>query len=211
MIKNCELESEEIDFTKEILEKIKENAKLVLKNNYKYYSFIHLGGQKIKLLSEGDSRKKVEEESVKEFKYICCNDIEKMLRFDKEIIIFLFHIRKPTKEEIKKADDRKQRYKKDGTIPLFEIKGKLIITVDSHSIIVDKKNKDNPVTLKNLSEKGYSLGDRYWLNNRYLKKYDEVPILHLKKILGVLKIGSPLATRKMSDVIKKKQPKFLTI
>ena len=54
------------------------------------------------------------------------------------------------------------------------------------------------------------MSSKYWSNNRYLAKYDEVPILHLKKILGVLETGSPFAIRKMSDVIKKKQPYGLT-
>ena len=55
------------EYTDKILEKIKENAKLILKNNYKFYSFLYLGGHKIKLLSEGNSRKAVEKESIKGF------------------------------------------------------------------------------------------------------------------------------------------------
>jgi len=198
------------EYNDKTLEKIKGNAKLILKNNYKFYSFLYLGGHKIKLLSEGDSRKAVEKESIKEFKSICCDDIEKLLRFHQKDIIYIFQIRRPNKEEIEKSKKQKENYKKDGTINLFEIKGKLLITADAHKVIIDEKDKKNPISLKNLNAKGYSLSDRYWLNNRYLAKYDEVPILHLKKILGVLETGSPFAIRKMSDVIKKKQPYGLT-
>jgi len=198
------------EYNDKTLEKIKENAKLILKNNYKFYSFLYLGGHKIKLLSEGDSRKAVEKESIKEFKSICCDDIEKLLRFHQKDIIYIFQIRRPNKEEIEKSKKQKENYKKDGTINLFEIKGKLLITADAHKVIIDEKDKKNPISLKNLNAKGHSLSSKYWLNNRYLAKYDEVPILHLKKILGVLETGSPFAIRKMSDVIKKKQPYGLT-
>ena len=198
------------EYTDKILEKIKENAKLILKNNYKFYSFLYLGGHKIKLLSEGNSRKAVEKESIKEFKYICCDDIEKMLRFHQKDVIYIFQIRKPTKEEIDEELEGKKEYKEQGLINLSKIKGKLLITSDAHKVIIDKKNDKNPISLKNLNAKGHSLSSKYWLNNRYLAKYDEVPILHLNKILGVLETGSPFAIRKMSDVIKKKQPYGLT-
>jgi len=60
-----------------------------------------------------------------------------MLRFHKEIIIFLFHIRKPTKEEINEAIECKKEYKEKGYLNLSKIKGKLVITVDAHKLIVN--------------------------------------------------------------------------
>ena len=156
------------EYNDKTLEKIKGNAKLILKNNYKFYSFLYLGGHKIKLLSEGDSRKAVEKESIKEFKSICCDDIEKLLRFHQKDIIYIFQIRRPNKEEIEKSKKQKENYKKDGTINLFEIKGKLLITADAHKVIIDEKDKKNPISLKNLNAKGHSLSSKYWLNNRYL-------------------------------------------
>ena len=98
------------EYNDKTLEKIKENAKLILKNNYKFYSFLYLGGHKIKLLSEGDSRKAVEKESIKEFKSICCDDIEKLLRFHQKDIIYIFQIRKPNKEEINEAIEYKKKH-----------------------------------------------------------------------------------------------------
>jgi len=194
----------------ESLEKIKENAKLVLKNNSKYYAFLDLGRNIKKLLSEGDNIKKVEKEMVKELMDICYNDVEKMKRFHEKHILYIFHIRKPNKEEKEDAIEGKKEHEKYGAINLCKIKGRLLIAVNTYNVLIDETNKKKPISLDNLSNEGYSMSDIYWLNNRYLKKYDEVPVLHMKKILGVLAFGSPLAIRKMSDVIKKKQPLGLT-
>jgi len=194
----------------ESLEKIKENAKLVLKNNSKYYAFLDLGRNIKKLLSEGDNIKKVEKEMVKELMDICYNDIEKMKRFHEKEILYIFHIRKPNKEEKEDAIDCKKKQEKYGAINLCKIKGRLLIAANSYDVFIDPENKKKPISIKNLNAKGYSMSDIYWLNNRYLKKYDEVPVLHMKKILYLLPTGSPLAIRKMSDVIKKKQPYGLT-
>ena len=95
----------------ESLEKIKENAKLVLKNNSKYYAFLDLGRNIKKLLSEGDNIKKVEKEMVKELMDICYNDVEKMKRFHEKHILYIFHIRKPNKEEKEKAMRSKKKRK----------------------------------------------------------------------------------------------------
>ena len=94
MSKEDEL-SEQLE--EESLEKIKENAKSVLKNNSKHYAFIDLGGNVKKLLAEGDNIKKVEKEMIKEFMNICCNDImvftkPKMKRFHKKQF-FIYFIR----------------------------------------------------------------------------------------------------------------------
>jgi len=122
----------------------------------------------------------------------------------------MIHIRKPNKEEKEDAIEGKKEREKYGAINLCKIKGRLLIAVSSYNVLIDPTNKKKLVSIKNLNARGYSMSDIYWLNNRYLKKYDEVPVLHMKKILGVLAFGSPLAIRKMSDVIKKKQPLGLT-
>jgi len=207
MSKEDEL-SEQLE--EESLEKIKENAKSVLKNNSKHYAFIDLGGNVKKLLAEGDNIKKVEKEMIKEFMNICCNDIEKMKRFHKKEILYIFHIRKPNKEEKEKAMRSKKKRKEEGIINLHKIKGRLLIAVNTYNVLIDADNIKKPISIQNLNARGYSMSNIYWLNNRYLKKYDEVPVLHMKKILYLLPTGSPLAIRKMSDVIKKKQPYGLT-
>ena len=194
----------------ESIEKIKDNAKLVLKNNYKYYAFLDLGRNIKKLLSEGDNIKTVEKEMVDELMNICYNDIEKMKRFHEKHILYIFHIRKPNKEEKDDAVECKRKHDEKGYVNLCKIKGRLLIAANTYNVLIDAENKKKPISIENLNAKGYSMSSIYWLNNRYLKKYDEVPVLHMKKILYLLPTGSPLAIRKMSDVIKKKQPYGLT-
>ena len=154
----------------ESLEKIKENAKLVLKNNSKYYAFLDLGRNIKKLLSEGDNIKKVEKEMVKELMDICYNDIEKMKRFHEKEILYIFHIRKPNKEEKEYAIESKRQHEKYGAIDLCKIHGRLLIAVNTYNVLIDETNKKKPISLDNLSNEGYSMSDIYWLNNRYLKK-----------------------------------------
>lgn len=81
--------------------------------------------------------------------------------------------------------------------------------MNTYKIIVNENNKI-PIKLKDLNKKNYGKMDQYWINDRYLKKYDEVPLDHIKKILSVVNVGSGFAVRKMSDVILKEKPLFLT-
>ena len=99
--------------------------------------------------------------------------------------------------------------KNKNEINLLKIGGRLGIFVNTYKIIVNEKNKI-PIKLKDLNKKNYGKMDQYWINDRYLKKYDEVPLDHIKKILSVVNVGSGFAVRKMSDVILKEKPLFLT-
>lgn len=179
---------------------IKENMKSVLKNNSKFYAFLFLGGSKKKLLAEGNTLKSVEKESIKQIIELVGNDMEKLKKFNDKQVLFIFHLRKPNKEE---AD-------KDKNSNILKIGGRIGIFVNEYKTFVDDKSKKNPLTIKNFNKNDYGLSDKYWANDRYLKKYDFIDIKHMKKILDVLGRGSPFAIRKLTDVIMKELPLYLT-
>ena len=193
--------SEESD-TKLESTKLIQNMKSVLKNNSKFYSFLYLGSNQKKLLAEGNTLKSVEKESIKKIIELVGNDMDKLKKFNKKDVLFIFHLRKPNKEEAvndKNSLDGKKR-----------IGGRIGIFVNSYSSFVDEENKKNPLTIKNLNTKGYGLSSKYWANDRYLKKYDFIDVKHMKRILDVLGRGSPFAVRKLTDVIMKELPLYLT-
>jgi len=176
--------------------------KSVLKNNSKFYSFLYLGSNQKKLLAEGNTLKSVEKESIKKIIELVGNDMDKLKKFNKKDVLFIFHLRKPNKEEATK--DKVTGVNKIG------IGGRIGIFVNSYSSFVDEENKKNPLTIKNLNTKGYGLSSKYWANDRYLKKYDFIDVKHMKRILDVLGRGSPFAVRKLTDVIMKELPLYLT-
>ena len=180
---------------------IKENMKSVLKNNSKFYSFLYLGSNQKKLLAEGNTLKSVEKESIKKIIELVGNDMDKLKKFNKKDVLFIFHLRKPNKKEAEK--DKVAGVNKIG------IGGRIGIFVNSYSSFVDEENKKNPLTIKNLNTKGYGLSSKYWANDRYLKKYDFIDVKHMKRILDVLGRGSPFAVRKLTDVIMKDLPLYL--
>ena len=181
---------------------IKENMKSVLKNNSKFYAFLYLGGSKKKLLAEGNTLKSVEKESIKQIIELVGNDMEKLKKFNDKQVLFIFHLRKPNKEEVK--DDKIKGVNKIG------IGGRIGIFVNTYSSFVNEKNKKNPLTIENINSDGYGLSSKYWVNDRYLKKYNFIDVKHMKRILDVLGRGSPFAVRKLTDVIMKELPLYLT-
>lgn len=181
---------------------IKENMKLVLKNNSKFYAFLYLGGSKKKLLAEGNTLKSVEKESIKQIIELVGNDMEKLKKFNDKQVLFIFHLRKPNKEEADKDKNSLDGKKRIG--------GRIGIFVNEYRTFVNEKNKKTPLTIKNFNEKDYGLSDKYWANDRYLKKYNFIDVKHMKRILDVLGRGSPFAIRKLTDVIMKELPLYLT-
>ena len=180
---------------------IKENMKSVLKNNSKFYAFLFLGGNQKKLLAEGNTRESVEKESIKNMLELVSNDVSKLIKLNDKNVFYMFHLRKPNKEEVK--DDKIKGVNRIG------IGGRLGIMVDLYSLIIDE-NKKNPINIKDLNNGSYALSDKYWLNDRYLMKYNFIDVRHMKRILDVLGKGSPFAVRKLTDVIKKDLPLYLT-
>ena len=180
---------------------IKENMKSVLKNNSKFYAFLFLGGNQKKLLAEGNTRESVEKESIKNMLELVSNDVSKLTKLNDKNVFYMFHLRKPNKEEVK--DDKIKGVNRIG------IGGRLGIMVDLYSLIIDE-NKKNPINIKDLNNGSYALSDKYWLNDRYLMKYNFIDVRHMKRILDVLGKGSPFAVRKLTDVIKKDLPLYLT-
>ena len=187
---------------------IKENMKSVLKNNSKFYSFLYLGSNQKKLLAEGNTLKSVEKESIKKIIELVGNDMDKLKKFNDKDVLYIFHLRKPNKEEAKQDKNSLDGKKRIG--------GRIGIFVDYYRLFVDEENKKNPLTvkntlaIKNLSTKEYGLASKYWANDRYLKKYDFIDVKHMKRILDVLGRGSPFAVRKLTDVIMKELPLYLT-
>jgi len=179
---------------------IKENMKSVLKNNSKFYAFLYLGGSKKKLLAEGNTLKSVEKESIKQIIELVGNDMEKLKKFNEKDVLYIFHLRKPNKEEAKKDKDSN----------ILKIGGRIGIFVNTYSSFVNEKNKKNPLTIENINSDGYGLSSKYWVNDRYLKKYNFIDVKHMKRILDVLGRGSPFAVRKLTDVIMKELPLYLT-
>ena len=80
---------------------IKENMKSVLKNNSKFYAFLFLGGNQKKLLAEGNTRESVEKESIKNMLELVNNDVSKLTKLNDKNVFYMFHLRKPNKEEVK--------------------------------------------------------------------------------------------------------------
>ena len=179
---------------------IKENMKSVLKNNSKFYAFLYLGGSKKKLLAEGNTLKSVEKESIKQIIELVGNDMEKLKKFNEKDVLYIFHLRKPNKEEAKKDKDSN----------ILKIGGRIGIFVNTYSSFVNEKNKKNPLTIENINSDGYGLSSKYWVNDRYLKNYNFIDVKHMKRILDVLGRGSPFAVRKLTDVIMKELPLYLT-
>jgi hypothetical protein len=178
-----------------------DNMKSILKNNSKYYMFIDLGGNKKQLLSNGDSKKTVEKEAKYKIMQITNNNIKTLLKLHDKQFVYLFNLRKPNKEEIDRDNnsiDKKIR-----------IGGKIGLIVDSYKTIINE-DSSNPIKFKNLNKDGHGLLDKYWIDDKYLKKYDEIEMNHIKRILYVIDHGSPFAVRIISDVIKKKTPLYLT-
>ena len=176
--------------------------KSVLKNNSKFYAFLFLGGNQKKLLAEGNTRESVEKESIKQIIELVGNDMEKLKKFNEKVVLFIFHLRKPNKEEIK--DNKIKGINRIG------IGGRIGIFVNSYRSFVNEDNKKNTITVDNLNSDGYGLAKKYWLNDRYLMKYNFIDVRHMKRILDVLGKGSPFAVRKLTDVIKKDLPLYLT-
>lgn len=176
------------------LEIIKDNSKKVLKNNSKFYIFL-LTNKKAKLLADGNKENNVISNSEDELiKMVNVNKLEKL---DNLKNIYMLTIRKA------KADDKIEGFDSVG--------GRLVITVSNFYIKYDKDKKKTIkfINLDNKIKKTFALSQKYWLNDRYLKKYDIVSVEHMKKIFRVLFIGSPFAARKMTDVIKKELPQYL--
>jgi hypothetical protein len=180
---------------------IKKNMKKIQETSSKYYFFYKQGLKKI-LLSEGDSIKTVEKEAITELLKLANNDCNKLMKFHEKQVFYLIQLRKPTKEEI--YDDNIKGINKIG------IGGRIGLIVDGYIVSISPENKKKPIKLTNLNHSGqHGMVDKYWLNDRYLKKYKQLSIDHIKKILLVLGKGSPFAVRKMSDLIKKEIPFYL--
>ena len=129
---------------------IKENMKSVLKNNSKFYSFLFLGGNQKKLLAEGNTRESVEKESIKNMLELVSNDVSKLTKLNDKNVFYMFHLRKPNKEEVK--DNKIKGVNRIG------IGGRLGIMVDLYSLIIDE-NKKNPINIKDLNNGSYALSD----------------------------------------------------
>jgi len=153
--------------------------------------FIDLGGNKKQLLSNGDNKKTVEKEAKEKIMKMTNNNMKTLLK-------------KATKEEINTDQIVREENKKGDII---KIGGKIGLIVDSYKTIINEDNS-NPIKFKNLNKDGHGLLDKYWIDDKYLKKYDEIDINHIKKILYVIDHGSPFAVRIISDVIKKKLPLY---
>ena len=126
--------------------------------------------------------------------------MEKLKKFNEKDVLYIFHLRKPNKEEAKKDKDSN----------ILKIGGRIGIFVNTYSSFVNEKNKKNPLTIENINSDGYGLSSKYWVNDRYLKKYNFIDVKHMKRILDVLGRGSPFAVRKLTDVIMKELPLYLT-
>lgn len=178
---------------------IKENMKSVLKNNSKFYAFLFLGKNQKKLLAEGNTKKSVEKDAVKKMLELVNNDVSKLTKLNGKNVFYMFHLKKPSREEDKI----------DKNSNIQSIGGRLGIYVELLDLIIDE-NKKNPIIIKHFNKDNYALADKYWVNDRYLKKYNFIDIKHIKRILDVINSGSPFAVRKLTDVIKKDLPLYLT-
>ena len=190
-----------IDESDTKLKLIKENMKSVLKNNSKFYAFLFLGGNQKKLLAEGNTLKSVEKDAVKKMLELVNNDINKLKKLDGKNVLYMFHLRKPNKKEI--DDDKIKGVNRIG------IGGRIGLFVSYYVLTINEDSK-NPIIIENYDKDRYGLTSKYWLNDRYLKKFNIIDIKHIKKILDVINSGSPFAVRKLTDVIKKELPLYLT-
>jgi uncharacterized Zn ribbon protein len=139
---------------------IKENGNLIL-NQDKYFYLI-VSGNKVAILSQGRSKSEVKKDAIATI----IKKTKDLSSFNDKTIYFMT-IRKVTAEE-------KQEEKDSKGISL--VGGPIVVVIEDIKVKVASNNK---IKFENLGEVGNS---KVFLNNKYLKKYNNIDNSHIKKI-----------------------------
>ena len=167
---------------------VKENAKKLQKNNFKYYIGL-VSGTKRKMLAASNSKSSVEKDAKEKLKELFDGKLEKLDKF----VINLINIRKTTKEEMKKHKESKA-FSLVGGILVMTIKGIKINIVGNQRIrFIYDEIKDVPLAF------------RIFLDNKFLKKNDEITEKEILKLVFFSKNGywSAVSVVKASKFLKR--------
>ena len=162
---------------------VKENATKLLKNNFKYYMAV-VEGKKF-ILSSSDSKKKVEKEGKEK--------LLELVKNPKDIVgltVYKVNIRKTSKEEAKVHKESKA---------FSSVGGILVMTVQE----LECQYKNNKLNF-NLVGEDIALSDKIFLDNKFLKKNNELKEKDILKLLYKYKngqLGSLIAVIKASKYI----------
>jgi uncharacterized protein YacL (UPF0231 family) len=161
---------------------IKNNGNNILKNENKYYYIIVSGG-KPKILSASRSKVESKNETIN-----LLNDKMDKIKENTNIKLYRLTIRKVTKEE--KEDD------KESSIDM--VGGTLIIILEEIDVSI-KNNK-----LKFQIDKNLDNGNKIFIDNKYLKKYNTISDKILKTIsfkFSINKIDGGFTINKLSHFL----------
>lgn len=166
---------------------VKENAKKLQKNNFKYYIGLISGSKKI-MLAGGNSKSAVDKDAKEKLYELFEGKLEKLDKF----VINLINIRKTTKEEIKKHKESKA-FSLVGGILVMTIKGIKINIVNKKIKFIHDEIKDVPLAFK------------IFLDNKFLKENDEITEKEILKLVFFSKNGywSAVSVVKASKFLKK--------
>ena len=148
--------------------KIRENAKKLLKNNFKYYIGL-VSGTKKKMLASSDSKSGVEKDAKEKLIELFDGKLEKLDGFD----IYKLNIRKTSKKEIK--EDKETKY-------FSLVGGILVITIQDIKINII----NNKIKLTSYDEgkiEDFVLSEKIFLDNKFLTNNNKISKKDLLKLL----------------------------
>ena len=180
---------------KKINKIIEQNVENILNNNPKFFWFIKSKTGKIILLSTGNNRETSKKDAIDEILRLAKTK-EKLKELNNKETVFLFILRKPTDKEIKGGG----------------VGGKIGFFIECSKIIFKKSKEFNEsLSLKTLGEEGkYGYIDKYWFDDKYLKKNKKIKETIPALIIKVYYTGSPAAVRIISDLLLDELPLYLT-
>ena len=175
--------------------KLIQNMESILNNNPEFFWFIKSKSGKIILLSIGNNRQTSKKDAINKILELAKTK-EKLKELNNKQTVFLFILRKPTVKEIKAGG----------------IGGKIGFFIECSKIIFKKSKEFNEsLSLKTLGEEGkYGYIDKYWFDDKYLKKNKKIKETIPALIIKVYYTGSPAAVRIISDLLLDELPLYLT-
>ena len=190
-LKHYTMQSKEDLISKRVIQ----NMESILNNNPEFFWFIKSKTGKIILLSIGNNRETSKKDAIDELLRLAKTK-EKLKELNNKETVFLFILRKPTDKEIKAGG----------------VGGKIGFFIECSKIIFKKSKEFNEsLSLKTLGEEGrYGYIDKYWFDDKYLKKNNKIKETIPELIIQVIDTGSPAAVRIISDLLLKELPLYLT-
>ena len=178
-----------------ISKRVIQNMESILNNNPEFFWFIKSKTGKIILLSTGNNRQTSKKDAIDKILELAKTK-EKLKELNNKETVFLFILRKPLVKEIKAGG----------------VGGKIGFFIECSKIIFKKSKEFNEsLSLKTLGEEGkYGYIDKYWFDDKYLKKNKKIKETIPALIIKVYYTGSPAAVRIISDLLLDELPLYLT-